>query len=242
MTAYNCSKFVEESIVSIMNQTYKNFEFIFYDDGSTDGSYDIAESVLKKFQIPYIMLRSNLNNGVGAGRNKAIGASSGQFIAIQDGDDISCPNRLEKEVECIEGDGSLFCVSSGITKIDENGHILYPMKQPEKHSDIVKKMLKSINAICDPSCIYRKDIFNAIGGYRENAEILYVPDWDLWCRAALLNHKFYNIQDCLVQYRLHPGSNCYKYLHEIVRQHYTVYKDFPSRFNRGMLKEIFTDS
>ena len=219
MTAYNCSKFLEESLVSLQNQTFKDFEIVFYDDGSTDDTYDKARYILNKIRTCHIMTGSNINYGVGFGRNRAIELASGKYLAIQDGDDISLPDRLEKEINCFNLNADLFCVGSGIIKIKENGEEINKSLQPNLNKDIIKKMISGINPIFDPSCMFKKDVFFNLNKYSTEEEKRYIPDWDLWIRAVLNNYKFCNLQEHLVKYRVHSNSNCVKYINKVFKQH-----------------------
>ena len=94
---YNSEKYIEETIRSVLNQTYKNFELIVIDDGSTDKSFEIVAKLAEKDKrIKF--LKNDRNLGVSATRNRLIDIAKGEYVAIMDSDDISLPERLEKQV------------------------------------------------------------------------------------------------------------------------------------------------
>ena len=181
MAVYNCEKFIKESLYSIINQNFKDFEIILYDDGSTDETYFIAEEILLSSELAYTMGSLSVGSHVGCGqnRNKAINHARGKYIAIQDGDDISFPHRLKKEVAFLEDNPHIFCVSAFAEVIDENGKFLenyiYP---PIDHEGIKKDMIeRKNNPIIDPASMFRRDIFEKLGGYDKKWEL--VPDFNL---------------------------------------------------------------
>ena len=114
ITAYNCEKFLEESLNSIFYQTFKDFEIIFYEDASTDKTWQVALDLFKNSKSDFIGARlihsGDKNVGCGEGRNRAIKEARGKYIAIQDADDISFQHRLEKEVDYLEEHDDVFCV------------------------------------------------------------------------------------------------------------------------------------
>lgn len=231
MTVRNCEKFIEESLLSIFEQDFKDFELIIFDDYSTDRTGEIIESMLSPQKLYFFLEKKCkyikglfFNRGVGAGRNRAIKEAKGEYIAIQDGDDISYRWRFEDQIYQFEKDKDLFCVGGGITHINEKGHKIDPQDtyQPEKNEDIYNKMLiKKINPIYDPTAMFSRKLFNDLGGYEEN-EYKLVPDLILWRKAMKKGFKFYNRVNTLVRYREHSGSNMKSHLKEVAEQHNAV--------------------
>ena len=224
MAVYNCEKFIKESLYSIKNQYFKDFEIILYDDGSIDKTYAMAEEILYASGIRYSMGKLFIGDNVGCGqtRNKAIAMASGKYLAIQDGDDRSFPHRLGKEVKFLEDNPDIFCVSAFADVMDENGKFLefytYP---PIAHKNIKNEILeKKINPIIDPASMFRTDVFKKLGGYDDKWKL--VPDFNLWVRAIIEGYKFANIGDFLVHYRKHKNSNTTKYKKEAIREHFKM--------------------
>jgi glycosyltransferase involved in cell wall biosynthesis len=227
MAVYNCEEFIKESLYSIKNQYFKDFEIILYDDGSTDKTYRIAEEILYASGLRYSMGKSLTGENIGCGqaRNKAIEFASGKYLAIQDGDDRSFPQRLRKEADLLEQNPNIFCVSSMADVMDEKGRFLELYTYPHvTHKNIKKDMLeKRINPIIDPAAMFRRDIFEKLGGY--DAKWKLVPDFNLWARALLEGYEFANIGDFLVHYRKHKNSNTTKYKREAIKEHIKMCKE-----------------
>ena len=111
MSVYNASKFLNEAIESILNQTYKNFEFIIIDDGSTDNSTQIIEKY-KKIDERIVFIENEKNVGLTKNLNKAIKLSTSDYIARMDADDISDVKRLEKQIKFLQENKDISIVGS----------------------------------------------------------------------------------------------------------------------------------
>ena len=228
MTAYNCGKYIKESLDSIFNQTFRDFEVIFYNDASTDHTWTIAVEIFKssysKFMGATVMRSGKENMGCGEGRNIAIKLARGKYLAIQDADDISFPDRLEKEVKFLEENDDIFCVGAWADKV-ENGKSVDIMNYPHaSHEEIYNEiMVKKNNPIIDPSCMYRKEDFNKLGGYDGRWRL--VPDFNLWARAAQSGLKFVNFKEVLVHYRQHPNSVTNKSEMAVVKEHFKMCRE-----------------
>ena len=98
MAAYNAAQFIEKSIQSILNQTFNDFELLIVDDGSTDNTLEIIRSFTDD---RITIIENKINRGLIYTRNLAIQYARGTYLAIQDSDDISLPNRLERQFEII---------------------------------------------------------------------------------------------------------------------------------------------
>lgn len=194
MSVYNGSDFIKSSIECILNQTYKDFEFIIINDGSTDNSSDIIESYAKIDER--IIVVNQVNIGLTKSLNKAIAVAKGVYIARQDVDDISDKYRFEKQIKILDQNKNINIVSCWYNVIDEsNCKIAY--RKPS--IDIIKliKTLKKENIICHSSVMFRKSDFYNVGKYDETRR--YAQDYDLWKRL----NKFYIIPEFLVDYRFH---------------------------------------
>ncbi len=239
-TVYNCEKFIEKSLRSIFNQTFQDFEFIIYNDSSTDRTWEIIDNVLRDFGGKHTSINKVVGEvmGCAAGRNRAIEQAKGKYIAIQDGDDISYNDRLEKEVEFMESNSDIFCVGSWADLIDEKGEKIgvfdYP---PENHNDAVLDIYKMKNPIIDPSSMFRKDIFNKMGHYSVKWDL--IPDLYLWVSAMLGGHRFANLPHKLISYRKHKNSVMSKCQSRAIRQHRLLYDTMISKHKKeGFLYDI----
>ena len=225
MTVYNGEKYIEESLKSIFNQTFRDFEVIVYNDASIDGTESICARYMEKYKKFTHFICGPFNVGCGEGRNEAIARARGKYIAIQDADDISFIWRLEKEARFLEKNKDIFCVGAWADKMEENGDfielMIYPPATPEENYN--EMILKKNNPIIDPSCMYRRSLFNELGGYDSRWQL--VPDFNLWARAMKNGYKFANLQEVLVHYRKHPNSVTTKSEMDVVKEHFRMCKE-----------------
>ena len=196
MSVYNGSKYLPQSIESVLHQTFSDFEFIIINDGATDDSLEIISNYAE--QDERIRIISHENIGLTKSLNNGIALSNTQYIARQDVDDISKPDRLGKQYSVMERESAVAMVASYYELIDENGELLARRSLPV--GEKLKKRLQKENVICHSSAFFRKEVFERIGKYDENFR--YHQDHDLWKRMPVIEI----IPDFLVQYRLH-GMN-----------------------------------
>ncbi len=198
LCTYNDEKFIRDAVKSILNQTFKDFEFIIINDGSTDKTSEILES----FSDDRIRIFHQTNMGIVKSRRKSIELSVAEYIAIQDADDISLPERLEKQVNYLDRNKDIGLVGTARFEIEEDGTILYPRYFPEDNDIIQKKLIKE-NCFCGPSIMFRKYIYEKIGGYRIEFETS--EDYDLVLRFAEMC-KLHNLREVLYKKRINPDG------------------------------------
>lgn len=178
---YNRENFIKESILSVLNQTYKNFELIIYDDGSKDKTEDIVKKIIEfypNYNIRYI--KNSKNNGPSFARNRSVELSQGEFIAFLDSDDLWLKNKLTIQIKkMIENDWDI-CQTDEIWI--RNGKKVNPHKKHQKISGyIFDKALKL--CIVSPSAVMmKKNLFFEFGGFDENLPAC--EDYDLWLRIS----------------------------------------------------------
>ncbi|MEG0643127.1 MAG: glycosyltransferase [Clostridia bacterium] len=204
MGIFNCDKYLKESIESLLSQTYSNFEIIMCDDGSTDDTYKIANEFVNKYPNKIKLLKNDKNMGLNYTLNLCLKEAEGTYIARQDGDDISLPNRLKKEVEILDSNEQYSLVSTNMIFFDESGdwgqsHV---KELPSKY-DFVKS-----TPFCHAPCMIRKSVFNDVGGYTVEKELLRVEDLHLWFKIYEKGYIGYNIQQAL--YKMRDDRDAYK--------------------------------
>lgn len=216
-TVYNADRFISDSLTSLTQQSFKDFEVILVDDGCTDRSMSIAKEFADRLNI--ITLTNNQNYGVPISRNRALRAASGDLIAIHDADDISLPNRLEKEVDALTNRKEVTFLGSHAIKISENNDMIGLMSYPPPTTtDGFRHIIRyKLNPIIDPSCIFRKKSVIDIGGYNEDPDYRYVQDFELWCRLLSSGHQMSNIQEPLIKYRINSNG--------VSKQHHTKMRE-----------------
>ena len=232
---YNCEKYIEFSLNSIFKQSFQYFELIVINDGSTDNTWDIVKNVCEPHRQKIILIDNKDNKGVFIRRDQAIEACGGKYIALNDGDDYSFYNRLEKQIVFLEENSRIFCVGSHAQKIDQYNKYYYENKNdnglmdypPEKNEEVIELITKKcMNPIIDPTTMFRKDDYLELGGYSLNKDIKLVGDFDFWLKSISAGKKFYNIQKPLIYYRVNPDSNTRKYKKKMITQHMIVWREF----------------
>jgi len=203
-TVYNGEKYLFDSLDSLLEQTYKDFELVIVNDGSTDDTENIINSYLNKFSNK-IFINAKKNEGVPISRNKALAAASGEYIAIHDADDISLPKRFETQIKTLEKDKNIIFGGSHALKINEDNKLIGTMCYPPQNNNSAYKLIyKLLNPIIDPSSFFHKEIILNMGGYSIDPYMQTVQDLELWCRLLEKEHKMYNIQKPLIKYRVNP--------------------------------------
>ncbi len=200
MSVYNGEKYLSEAIESILNQTYSNFEFLIIDDGSTDSTRQI---ILSYDDYRIRLIENDSNIGLTESLNKGIDFARGKYIARMDADDISMPERLEKQVDFMESHEDVAVCGSWAIIIDEKGKAYDSFKNPE-HSIEIEAALFFYNPIAHPTVLMKKGIVNFVGNY--DSFFLKTQDYDLWIRLFLTGYSFYNLQETLLIYRNHKQN------------------------------------
>lgn len=196
LPVYNGAQHLAEAIASILNQTASDFDLVIVDDASTDASLQVIQG----FVDPRIRVISNeVNQGLSTTLNIGIAASTGQFIARQDQDDISVPHRLEVLVEALEADPECGAVCSSKLLIDSSSESRGKRKAPQDFQALLRTM-RWKNIVWHPTVMMRRDVVDELNGY--DAEALYVEDYDLWLRM-LQKWRIEPLAEPLIQYRLH---------------------------------------
>jgi glycosyltransferase involved in cell wall biosynthesis len=181
MSAYNSEITIAESIESILNQSYQNFEFLIIDDCSTDKTSEIVESYQKK-NNNIKLIKNKTNLGLTKSLNILIEKSSGQYIARQDADDISLHHRVQEQMKLLKSDNLDFCTTRAIIKDS--------MKlRPGISSFLPKKaVLKFKNPFIHGTLLAKKTAINDIGNYDEN--FYYAQDYKLFFDLLKYNYNF----------------------------------------------------
>jgi len=199
MSAYNSEKYLAEAMESILNQTFKDFEFIIINDGSSDKTLQIIRDYAKKDKR-IKLINNSKNIGQTPSRNKALKIAKGRYIAIMDSDDISLPNRFEIQYDYLEKNSDIFLVGSRIMSIDEKG---VTRTRSNTLTDIkdIKSCLIQKNCIAHPSIMFRNEYKNF---YRE--KFRYSEDYDFYLNLLSRNKKLINLKNKLLKYRRSNNS------------------------------------
>jgi len=202
MPVFNTARYLPDALSSIASQTFRDFEFIVIDDGSSDGSMEI----LRQFAMiePRMRMTTRSNRGVIATRNELLSAARGELVAWMDSDDISLPHRLQRQIEVFRGNPSIVCLGSAAQCIDPEGNFLNVERYPPRHAEILMEQEKG-GAMRFPTTVMRRDTALHVGGFREPFRI--GEDFDLLLRISELG-TMANLTEILYCYRQHVSSVC----------------------------------
>lgn len=200
MAAYNAAEYIKESIQSVLDQTYEDFELLIVNDGSTDDTV----SVINSFQDPRIRLLHNPENkGLTYTRNVSLTASRGTYIAILDSDDIAYPNRLKLQYEFFKNHPEVALCGGHGKIINQHGmevggeDLIVPTGIDE-----VSATLLFFNAYVNSTVMYKTEVFKSLNGYQDYAP---AEDYELFTRIAE-HHAVGNLDEFLVRYRIHDNN------------------------------------
>ena len=197
MPVYNAQAYVRQATESILNQTFGDFEFIIINDGSTDDSRKILEELARR--DARIRLVSRPNTGYTKALNEALGMARAPYLARMDADDISLPDRFEKQLEYLRAHPECVLVGSRILTIDPFGSPLYEPRHKLVHEAIEAELLAGVGwAIVHPASMMVREVVDALGGYRPEMEPS--EDLDLFLRLAEKG-KIANLPEVLLHYR-----------------------------------------
>ena len=204
MGIYNCAETLEEALESIEEQTYDNWEIIMCDDGSIDNTLEVAQKFAYKNPDRTKIICNKKNLGLNKTLNKCLEFVQGDFIARQDGDDISLPTRFEKEICMLINFPEYSFVSCDMNFFDESG--IWGKTNVKKLPDR-KDFLKG-TPFCHGSCMIRKEAYDNVDGYSVSNRLLRVEDYHLWIKMYEKGYKGINIQEPL--YLMRDDRNAIK--------------------------------
>lgn len=194
MAVFNGERFLKESVNSILNQSYSDFEFLIVNDGSTDST----ATILKNYSDPRLRVIENEKNiGLAGSLNRGLTLASGKYVARIDADDICPENRLEIQCQWLKRHPELGVVSSWVEVIDEKGRVTDWWCEPLSSEDIFY-LLHFRNCLSHSSVMFRKDLVLSLNGY--NTDIAALEDFELWTRLSRQT-KFWQVRDFLLKWR-----------------------------------------
>ena len=202
MPVYNAERYVAESVDSILAQTYRDFEFIIVNDGSTDRTHEILSGYASRDD--QINLISRPNTGIVGALNDGLDAVRGRYVARMDSDDLAMPQRLDEQVRFLEEHHDVVIVGTDVLIIDEDGDAMWTDHKPTDHGQIDAALIDGRSAtIVHPSAMMRRDAVEKVGPYRRDTQ--WVEDLDYFLRLGEIG-RLANLSRVLLKYRLHPQS------------------------------------
>jgi glycosyltransferase involved in cell wall biosynthesis len=211
LPVFNAQRYIKDAVQSVLDQTFGDFEFIIINDGSTDGSLEILQSLAAS--DARIRLISRPNTGYVAALNEAIGLAEGEFIARMDADDFCLPQRFEKQIDYLRNYPDCVLLGTQVTQMDQDGAIIGPMPDVGfGHDAITHALLRRGWPIVHPAVMMRAAALRQVGGYVPD----YCPneDHDLFLKLGEIG-RLENLPEVLLRYRKHAASE------SVTKQHKT---------------------
>jgi glycosyltransferase involved in cell wall biosynthesis len=223
MPVYNGATYVSDATRSVLDQSFRDFEFLIIDDGSTDDT----PAIVSAFSDPRIRFLQNARNqGLTATLNDGLRMATGRYLARMDADDIAHPLRLETQLRYMQNHPDIAITGTWIRSF---GAVKRPsvFRHPEKHEDIVARLLFG-SAIFHPSAMFNMARMKSVD-LTYDSQAIHAEYYDLWTRAAV-NLKLGNVPEILLDYRIHAE--------QVSREHSASQKTTSDRIRRTLLEAL----
>jgi glycosyltransferase involved in cell wall biosynthesis len=223
-TCFNHEHYVVESLQSVLSQSYKNYELIVIDDGSSDRSAAVIENFQRQHP-QFTFIRLERNEGICKAFNTGFNVSNGDFIIDLAADDVLLPDRVERGVELFKTlDNNYGVIFADAEWIDAHGNRLFLHSQKYPHDtipqgDIYKDLIERY-FICSPTIMFRKSVIDTLGGYDET---LTYEDFDFWIRSSRI-YKYRYQPNVLVKKRKLKNSLSHNQFKILNKHGYSTYK------------------
>jgi glycosyltransferase involved in cell wall biosynthesis len=218
--AFNSMKYLPDTLESVLQQTFTDFEVLIINDGSSDNIVQWASGLVDS----RVKLISQENQGLSGARNTGIAHAQADYIAFVDADDLWEATKLEKQVCCLDDHPKVGLVHTWMALVDERGKPTGRVLESYLEGDVWEKIVQW-NRIACPSVMVRRCCFDTMGGF--DRSLRSIEDWDMWIRIATI-YPFAVIKEPLAYYRQVPNSmskNC-----QVMEQafHQVIEKTFQS--------------
>ena len=228
LPVYNGEKFIAETIESVLAQSFKNFELVIINDGSTDDSLNLLNIFAQKDDRCKVYSREN--RGLVETSNELVSLACCEMIAWLDHDDVCMPERIEKQFNYLNSHPECVAVGSDVLFIDKDGDKICKFFTSRTHLEIDAFNISGIGScICNPSVTMRKSVLLKLGGLRK--EYVYAQDLDCYLRMAEVG-ELAIIPEILLHYRLHLGSASYRVRQDQINSSQSAINT--ARLRRGM--------
>lgn len=217
MGIYNCASTLVEALDSLYAQTFQDFKIILCEDGSTDDTYDVAQRYASQHDN-IILLRNERNMGLNYTLNRCLELADTEYVARMDGDDISLPERFEKEISFLDNHPEYALVSCPMIHFDENGDFKIGKATPEpKEENFING-----DTFCHAPVMIRREAYLAVGGYTVSKYLIRLEDQHLWLKLYQKGYRGYNLQDPF--YKMRDDRNA------------TLRRNFKTRRNEAYMR------
>ncbi len=227
---YNLGRYLDETVASVLAQTYSDYEIIVVNDGSSD---ELTNQLLENFQRPQTRVIHTPNQGVASARNTGIAAAAGGYILPLDADDLIGPSYLQQAVTVLDQNrefGIVTCL------IEFFGAVDYQPPQPQ--FSLEQLLVRNVVGPC--ASLFRKADWERAGGYNTNMTGGW-EDWDFWLSLLELGVEVYRLPEVLYQYRIRPESRERSISpDQRVELYLQLYANHPALYHRHM-RGVFTE-
>ncbi len=253
LSSYNHADYVAEAIESVLGQTFRDFELLVYDDGSTDGSADVIRSFRDERMTAFLYEE---NRGPLEASREAAAAARGEYIAVHHSDDAWEPDKLEKQVRFLDEHPEYAACFTLVKYMDENSEEYVPpegsfyrtvFQQPNRtQAEWLRHFFFHGNCLCHPSLLIRREMYEAHGLLRTEG-IWQLPDFCMWVKLSLHEH-IYVYQEPLTRFRLRRGKQTQtggERADVSIRSQFELYqilKLYTGITQRKMMMEVFPES
>ncbi|MGL6342538.1 MAG: glycosyltransferase family 2 protein [Waterburya sp.] len=196
---YNSAKTIEETIASIQQQSFTNWELIIIDDGSQDNTVDVIKNIVE----PRLQIFVYENGGVGIARNRGIAQATGEFITFLDADDLWTCDKLTLQIEALKQNPQAKVAYSWTSYIDEQGKFLFSGPRFYYRGNIFKELLQKNFLLSASNILIHRDVLELVSGF--TPEFSYAADWDFYLRLAQ-NFDFALVPQYQIFYRQSGNS------------------------------------
>jgi glycosyltransferase EpsE len=202
MAVYNCADTIDEALASLVGQTFQDWELILCDDASTDGTHERLLAFASDHADRVTVLRNAVNSKLAYSLNRCLEAATGTYVARMDGDDVSVPERLEKQVAYLDAHPDVDLVGTAMQRFDRSGRkdIVSLDSEPGRRS------LKRGVPFAHATIVARRSVYQALGGYMVTRRTERCEDYDLWFRFVARGHVGHNLVEPLYLVREDEGA------------------------------------
>jgi glycosyltransferase involved in cell wall biosynthesis len=198
MATWNRASIISRAIESVLEQSFRDWELIIADDGSTDNTPEVVNDWQKK-EARIVYVRSVVNQGISKNYNQGLRVARGEYVAMIDDDDPWCDNdKLKKQVDFLDKNPEYVGCGGGVIVVDPSGRELYKYFKPESDKEIRKYMLFS-NPMANSTTVFRRKVGEKVRWYDET--VRYSGDRDFWLKMGLQG-KLYNFPQYFSYYTM----------------------------------------
>lgn len=203
MGIYNCAPTLAEALDSLLAQTYQGFKVIMCDDGSADNTIEVAQTYVNRYPDKFMLIRNDRNIKLAATLNHCLKYADTEYVARMDGDDLSMPDRFEKEMNFLDEHPEYALVSCPMIYFDEHGDYRTgtAKEMPTKHD------FHWGTPFCHAPAMMRTEILKQIGGYTSASWVERAEDYYLWSKFYVKGYKGFNLQNPL--YKMRNGRDAF---------------------------------